>query len=186
VVVIIHILHSINNLNEIRSKRRDAETKALFFDIKAALAEPKGIEGLVDSYSFDNAAIGVSSETIKAHINADRRFSSLWLQRSACIRMRCPVRGFSTPNRVRFALRPVIGTAAWAPHKAQQARSGGNNRMIVSSSNSNTSPGRQKCFKHRTIAPFFDLYSDLWSHRHSGGASISVRLLSSCVAASAE
>src|SRR5215468_5383558 len=68
--------------------------------------------------------------------------------------MRCPVQGFSTPKRVLFALRPVIGTAAWAPRKAQHARSGGNNLMIVSSSYSSTSPGRQNCFKHRTIAPF--------------------------------
>src|SRR5262245_50593571 len=100
--------------------------------------------------------------------------------------MRCPVRGFSTPNRVRFALRPVIGTAAWAPRKAQHALSGGNSRMIVSSSYSSTSPGRQNCFKHRTIAPFFELYVDLWPHRHSEGASIVVRLLSSYAGASAE
>src|SRR5262249_24897122 len=70
--------------------------------------------------------------------------------------MTSPVRGYSTPNRVRFALRPVIGTAAWEPRKAQHARNGGNNRIIVSSSYSSTSPGRQNCFKHRTIAPFLN------------------------------
>jgi len=90
------------------------------------------------------------------------------------------------PKTARFALRPVIGTTAWVPHKAQQARNGGNNRMIVSSSNKRTSPGSHSRLNRRTMAPFSEPGAGLSWHKHNAGVSTAAPVLSSSAATCAE
>src|SRR3954453_20648752 len=74
------------------------------------------------------------------------------------------------PNRTRRSLRPLTGTSACSPTRAQAARKGGNRRKRVASVNSTTSC-RPLCFRRRTIALFSGPPADRVPDTHNGGAS---------------
>lgn len=78
--------------------------------------------------------------------------------RTRVIKSRLPVRGFSTPKRVRRALLPVIATRACSPRFVHAARSGGNSRSRLSSSKRTVRLGSARIFS--ISASFFPSRSE--------------------------